>query len=340
MSLRPLTAAALIAFAAARPALADPPVAPIRISYHAPAGCPAESAFSSQILARTSRARIATPGEAGSRALLVTIVPDGGGFAGRLEIADRGGRLSHREVSGDTCQEVVAALALVTALTLDPLASTKPLPPAPAAKSSAPPPAPPPAPAPVPVQRPVLIAPRPAPAPPPPRPPWHVSFGDDVAVRGGATPHAVLTLPLFVELEMPRMGASLRAAFERSQQDTEQVSPGAAVFRWTAGTLEACPLAWSRSGFRVSPCLRLEAGVLEGRGEGVTPPRSRSRTWVALGATGRAEWSFLPPAFLDVGGGFVLPLTRDRFYFQPDTTIYKPPALGWIARAGLGVRFP
>jgi hypothetical protein len=36
----------------------------------------------------------------------------------------------------------------------------------------------------------------------------------------------------------------------------------------------------------------------------------------------------------------VVPLIRDRFYFQPDTTLHRPSWVGWLARAGLGVRFP
>ncbi len=333
--------ASCFALLVSRGARADPPPAALRITYHAPDGCPSESAFSSQILARTHKARLATPGESRSRALDITITQRDGGFSGRLELADQRGRFSHRNVSGDTCKDVVAALALVTALTLDPMASTRPIPPAPGAKSAAPPPrAARPVPVPAPVRRP---APAPlwrAPAPPPPRPPWHVSVGGDVAVRGGAAPRAVLALPVFVEVGMPRGGPSLRASFESSLQTTLQVGAAAAAFRWTAGTLEGCPLSWSALGFRVAPCLRVEAGVLEAQGEHISPRENAHPLWVALGATVRTEWSFLPPAFADAGAGVVVPFTRDHFYFQPDPPFYTPAAVGWLARVGLGVRFP
>jgi hypothetical protein len=60
---------------------------------------------------------------------------------------------------------------------------------------------------------------------------------------------------------------------------------------------------------------------------------------VALGATGRARWLFLGPVFLELDAGLRFPLTRTRYFFEPDTTVDEPPTVGWTAGAGLGVRF-
>jgi hypothetical protein len=321
----------------ARSAGAEESPTRIRVSYQAPPECPAQSAFTSQLVARTNRVR---PDEAAGRQASVTIARAEAGFAGRLELSDDEGRSSTRDVAGDTCEEVVAALALVTALALDPEASTAPLPSTgvmPATEPETAPPAPAPAspsPAPAPAVLPLLPPSAPSPSPPT----WHFAFGGDAAVRTGVTPHDVLTLAAFVELELA--GSAFRASFERSERDTLDVDAATAAFRWTGGAIEACELQLSGSGFSASPCLRAEAGVLVGQGEGIVPAREERRAWVAVGATVRAEWLFLDPAFLDLGLGVTFPLIRDRFFFQPDTTVYRPPAAGLVARAGLGVRFP
>ena len=144
-------ALALLAWAA--PAAAD--TEPIRIVFHAPAGCPDEAAFTGQITARTQRARLAAAGEV-ARTFSVTISPARGARArGKLVIDDPRGPSASRAVSG-TCEEVVSALGLVAALAIDPRASTAPKP-----LSAQPPPAPPPSPPPPPRPR--------EPLPPPPR---------------------------------------------------------------------------------------------------------------------------------------------------------------------------
>jgi hypothetical protein len=128
--------------------------------------------------------------------------------------------------------------------------------------------------------------------------------------------------------------------FERSWGDSVRVGSATATFHWTAGALELCPFEWSAGTLRAAPCLRTEAGVLEGQGSDIVPARDQRRTWVAMGAVGRAEWALLPPAFVDLGLGLEFPLFRDPFFFQPDTPIHRASTAGWLARIGLGLRFP
>jgi hypothetical protein len=172
--------------------------------------------------------------------------------------------------------------------------------------------------------------------------PFHVAFGGDALLRVGVTPDPVMALSFFVELELTSLTPTpmLRASFERSWTDEIDDDRGSATFRWTAGALEGCSFQWSAGSFRASPCVRFEAGTLEGEGSDIVPAKAKRRTWLALGAVGQAEWTFLEPLTLDFGAGLVVPLIRDRFFFQPDTTLYRPPAVGGLVRAGLGVRFP
>jgi hypothetical protein len=88
----------------------------------------------------------------------------------------------------------------------------------------------------------------------------------------------------------------------------------------------------------LEPCVRAEAGVLEGAGGSILPARDQKPPWLALGATGRAQWFVVGPVFLELDAGLRVPLTRTRYFFEPYTTIDQVPVVGWMASAGLGVR--
>ncbi|MGH7294495.1 MAG: hypothetical protein ACRELB_06170, partial [Polyangiaceae bacterium] len=114
-----------LALTSAGVARAQPAEEPIRIEYAAPPTCPPESAFFAQLRARTSRVTRAATG-ARARTFAVTVVPRGRRIAGHLVIRDPdGATAAERDVAGDTCEEVVEALALVTALSVDPGAVTR-----------------------------------------------------------------------------------------------------------------------------------------------------------------------------------------------------------------------
>ncbi|WP_437940480.1 hypothetical protein [Sorangium sp. So ce341] len=103
-------------------------VQPLRITYEAHEGCPSPGVFLRELTARTSRARAAAPDEAALE-VRVRITRSAGATRGRITLgAGEGARV--REVGGATCAEVVAALALITALRVDPTASLDPQPPA------------------------------------------------------------------------------------------------------------------------------------------------------------------------------------------------------------------
>jgi hypothetical protein len=325
----------------------------LRVVYRAAGDCPSETAYTSQVLARTTRVRLARRDDASFVSLLVTVSQAPAGFSGRLEVARDDGHVFARAVEGDTCEEVVSALALVTALTFDPQASASPssgkLPPVvpaqPEPEASAPLPEPP--------RQPPPLAPATAPSPSEPRARWaepspseatgwQVALGGQAALRRGVTPDPIVTLPLFVGVVLPLrepFAIGLRASFERSGTDLTDSASATAAFRWTAGALEGCPIAWSQGEVSASPCLRLEAGVVEAEGSGIVPARDDRRPWAAVGAVGRAEWAFLEPAFAELGAGVMVPLIRDRFFFQPDRTVHRPAAVGWLARIDLGLRF-
>jgi hypothetical protein len=107
--------------------------APRGLAYRAPTGCPTEADFLTQVAARGGRFRAED-----ERTFDVSVELRGGNFSGSLRV----GESEPREVSGASCAEVADALAVVTALALQPSAAV----PAEPAASPAPvvsPPAPP-----------------------------------------------------------------------------------------------------------------------------------------------------------------------------------------------------
>lgn len=122
----------------------DERAAAYSVQYQAGQGCPSESAFVSEIAARTARTVRRAP-ESSIPSFAVALSSEGEAFVGNLTARQPDGSNSTRSVRAPTCTEVAAALALVVALTLDPQAAIQrapsPLPvtppPHPASPSSA-----------------------------------------------------------------------------------------------------------------------------------------------------------------------------------------------------------
>jgi hypothetical protein len=117
---------ALVALATkVAPAWGDAEPEPILVRLVAPQGCANEAAFIRALRQRTERFRLASQVEQ-ARLFLVTITPAQAFVAGRLEIHGPGLQVSLREVTGKTCDGVLAALAFMTALAVDPSAASAP----------------------------------------------------------------------------------------------------------------------------------------------------------------------------------------------------------------------
>ena len=106
---------------------------PVQLVYAVPDGCPSESDFRAAVTERGGRFDGASaPGSA--RGLRVSIVRDEPGFRGSLQSSIAESSSAVREVHGASCQEVVDALAVVSALALrgedqpPPAATAKPVP--------------------------------------------------------------------------------------------------------------------------------------------------------------------------------------------------------------------
>jgi hypothetical protein len=312
-------------------ARADDSVA-IRLSYRATERCPSAAAFLAQVAARTPLARPAREDEPAT-ALNVVLTDVPGGNAGTLEVVTADGVTSRREVSAADCAQVASALALMTALAIDPNASMAPAPaPAPAQPEPAPAPAP----------RPAT---KPAVAQHPPRVQWVFAAGVLGEAMGGLGPELALSLRPFVQLARETDSAfsqALRLSASRAHADitAAEGSGGGDFTLWTV-RLEACPLRVSPlRPLALSACLPVDAGQLEAEGKDLVPSERVTRPWLTLGGTARVEWAILPPVAVEAAGTLFFPLVRDRFAIHSDVALYRAPAVAGSATVGFGVRFP
>ncbi len=359
---RPLGALVSAALAlAAAPAAAQPAAEPIRITFSAAPGCPAEADFTGQIRARTARARLAEGSEP-ARTFRVDVSPTRAGFRGRLAIEDPSGSSAIREVSGTSCEEVLSALGLIAALAIDPKASTAAKPPP--APVTAPVTAPATAPAtvtattpapvvvPVPASAPVFV-PAPSPFPPlplpvwlppyveaPPR--WRPGLGAHAAAFFAIAPEAAPGVLVFGELARTGGAAfspALRLGLELARSPTLRIPTGTAAFSLVAGRLEACPTRLTAGSLSLLPCLALEAGALRAGGTGTTYSTSVDRPWVTAGLAARAEIAVSRWISLEAQGALTLPFIRDSFYLEPDITAHDVPAVGGTLGGGAALHF-
>lgn len=127
-----LSVAACVLWAVTRANADDAPGA-IALTYYASSGCPSQSTFREAVSARTRQAVWAAPTDVPSQTLEIILVSSEGTFDGHLRMGRVGEQQAVRRISGATCDEVMAALALVAALAIDPNALTQPLPVSPAA---------------------------------------------------------------------------------------------------------------------------------------------------------------------------------------------------------------
>lgn len=329
---------------------------PFRVTFSTAVACGGASAFEDEVLKRTERLRLAETGEA-ALGLSVELRPTTEGIAGRLTLRETDGHVSVREVPGRGCDEVLSAMALIAALTVDPLARPdREIPIASRQRhvkaSNASKPAPPKR------EPPKRVMPRPAPPPAPPRQePAEPSsperanangglgfgVGQRVTVQTAVMPGATLGLGAHAELTV--MGPSLLSPRIRlsgifSQSGDISASEGRARFDWVTARLQGCPVRFGfGQSWNIRPCAYFDAGRLRGEGFVIEPRREKSVFWTAAGVELSGDVRLFGPLTLGAEAGLLLPFRRDRFLFDPDTDLHEVPAAGFSGGVGLGLFF-
>jgi hypothetical protein len=344
-----VAAATLLGTTAAR---AEPP--PIRVEYHAHAACPGVATLLDEITRRTPLARVAAPSEPALE-VRARITTRRGESRGHL-VLGAGPHRVVREIASASCDEIVSAFALITALAVDPRASTTPRPPPPPMQPAPTPPArapapPPPAPRPgaalppgdiVPPPLPVLLAPEPPRAAPAPGF-WIV--GVHLSSAFAVAPRPLWGGGIFVERAFDAAArASLRLAVDLATTGELDAGPAGVSFWQAVLRLDGCAFGQRPvSRLEVSPCLRAEGGVLGGAGilrGKLTHVEKAAVPWLGIGIMPRVSVD-LARFVVEAQGGPTFPLVRRSFRFDsPDYLIHDVPPVVWSLSVGAGVRFP
>lgn len=310
----------------------------ILLDFRGGASCPDRAEFVRRVQAITAKAEVAPDEEVGHRRFGIHVTRAPGGVKGELEIDDQGAKTARR-VTGKTCDEVISALALATALAIDPDAlSATPSPPTPEVlllEESPIETVPPPKPHPKPPPR--VVPPPPKPRPPPPhRPLLDLSVGTRL---GNA-------LAPFPKLEgFVQLGTSYLAplelyagfAYGPSQHDEQ------AGFRDIAG--------WAGTGYRLLDLkpvsvwteAAIELGSVEARGLNIEPSRKVQRLWAAVDVGLSAQVEMTKWLFFRANASGRAPLTRQRYVVQETNgqirELHQVQQLGYLLGLSVGMHF-
>lgn len=332
-----------VGFAATAAAAED---APVRASLElaAPADCGARAQLISGITRRSERIRIASGVEA--RHVQVNIARDGKELAVVLTFQQPNGRRSTRTLRAPSCDEALEAAALVTALSLDPSASTAPereLPPAPTAPPDETEPAPATAPAPTAAPRgaqpPTSEDPDEADAAAHVRARWSVGVVLAASWQPAPAPMPGAGVSLMLRDERPNgfsPTARLTLAHFGRGGFSASSGLGEASFQVDSATLELCPVRVTAWRLGLAPCAFATGGVLRAAGFEALDTRRVTRPWWVFGGSALALLSVGETWQLEGGVSAGKPSIQDTFQFEPLVVHHVRP---WVVTIGLGAGF-
>jgi hypothetical protein len=340
---RVVLSAAILLAALSCSDLAAAEVSPKRLQAHldydAPADCPTRAELNARILGRTALAEITDAPSDWTARLELTV--EGNEARGHLLIEAKGAPARERTVVGETCADVVDALALVTALAIDPNASwvadaaliktvTPPVQPAPIVEA--------PAPKVLPSSSPISSNSPVTPAPPR----WQLTIGGAARTSAGLAPDPLLGGALHAMLQSTRetvVSPALRLS--ATVEVNGAFAARAASFLYARGEVDLCPLRLGSSAFDMHLCGGVGGGVVRAVGIEIAHPILATPAWVELDVVVTGRWHPGGGAFfLEADVAALVPLTRRTFVFNtPHLFVYHVAAVAPTLDVGAGVRF-
>jgi hypothetical protein len=310
----------------------------VALRWNAPDSCPDDGVLVSAVENLLGR-RLAD-GEQQQLSVSIHVHGTPGGFAAKLVLTNAGGS-EERFLEHPDCAKLVDAVALVTALAIDPEAvrarqsqQEQVVPPL-----SSQPPAPPPSPAPPPqVAAPTTVRVASSNASPPPTPPARalvmgvhglIGAGSLPGVRPGFGAELGVRQRWFVAQAVARFWASGSA-------DVPDAGPASVEMRLVSWGVRGCGLM-PAGAWLVRPCVGADFGDLSGIGQNVANARARHDLLPSLEAglaVAYARWQAAPLAGLALG----VPLSRPSFGVLDDGVkreAFRPAALTFSAFFGL-----
>jgi hypothetical protein len=245
-------------------------------------------------------------------------------YAGSVAGSARASDGDERSVRGQTCQEVVEALALIAALGLE--RAAKAFGPEPRSEWLS-----------TTVEVPVdesATSTAASSLEPFDDPRW--GFTVFTAVDTATAPRWALNVGLGIAVEwstatwQPWLSLGVYTGKAQTVRLPDQTAT-AQLERWSTHSV-ACPWRWPATHpVALRPCLDLDIGALRGVGVDVAGARHHSGIWASSGLELRLEASTSPWLRLDATLGGIASMLRPRFYFQPGVTAFEVPAFGFRA---------
>jgi hypothetical protein len=297
---------------------------PFVVDYRPGDGCDPVERFSEQLIARTARARRARPSEIGLR-YRIAFSGSKDALVGYFTSIDVDGNALTRVIPTAKCDEMVAAMALIAAIFMDPNGVSV------ADVASVP----------------TFTAPR--------------ETKTDATVRSNMQARwvfAVGAAAFLASAVAPDLRLGFAGEFDVKFETQRPLSPwigltamrtgkapfettgGTAVFDWLALRLTLSPMRWPSTGpFALRPALFTEVGRLNGSGKDTAAPDSTHLLWTAAGALLRVEVTPQRWFAIAVDGGLVVPMRHDSFYFTPNPPLFRIPTLAFWSQLGVAAQF-
>jgi hypothetical protein len=297
----------------------------IWIAYDAPSLCPGAEVFMDRVHARTAHGDLAPSAEV---ARFRVIVSSGDmSSSARIQFIGADAQPATRTVSGRTCDEVVSAAALITALAIEATWSGAP----PAPEESAPPARP--------------SAPSDATLPPSEsRSSWPRGWG--LGAAGGIdswTPGGGYGGGVWGEM-LGRPPLELVQLAFRATTGSASVDARSARFKALMARLSLCPISL-RIADRILlfPCAAVDVGRLAAEGQisaALSGPRTTAIFWSSAEAVLAMRWDLGEWIALEAGAELGFPLIRHTFIFEgPAQVVDEVPVVGAGAHAACVLRF-
>ena len=278
------------------------------LSYEAPWECPNRDEFWRQLRARSTRLAQGSPEVLGVR-INARISGSSSSYQGHLTLVGADNTVVERDVGGPNCADVTAALALMTAVTLDS--------------------------APARTRTDFSVTARPR------KDGKRFAVGAVGGIHTGVAPSHVPTLGLSLTYHDRTLFGSpefrITGLFAESAWQPV-FSGGDARFLWFAARASACPLQAQVGSIAFGPCGIVELGALEGEGRTSRGVRAQTGWWFAPGAL--MNWSVqADPVWFRLAAGGVVPVVRDPFQFNPKPEVFRPHGFNWTAEVELSWSF-
>jgi len=304
---------------------------PIATQYDAPEECPAEPEFLEDLMSRVDAIRRPDSGDSPWR-IHVTLRASEDEFTGEITVEAGDGTATTRRVDGPHCNEVVSALALIAAVTIEATVEARA-----AERASMVPIAPSPT-------RPEVDRPARSPAADQRRAinrDW--TTGARFLSMGAVAPAMLQGGAMYVGYEPPRSGFDTRLRLSMAWFPSRrfEVDGSPAEVGWSGLRLEGCPVRLGLSDAAIlAPCVTAGLGQLRAKGD-FEAGRVSASTWVDVGVGGELELPVYGNLTVGLQAAAIAPLTRDKLVFDgPSAVVHEPPRVGVFLAAGIAMRFP